>query len=230
LYTSDIICNWLSGQSNSLALSALLPAYATSFPAASYASIVVNTSYVGGHVRQFGNLSFSRIFDAGHLVPMYQPETAFTVFTRVIKGVDVSMGKTVDLSTFGTEGVSDSSVYRNEVDGVEREGICWIRDVEGTCTADERRGIENGDGDVRNGVWKMIHNNGGEDGATVKPSKTTQKTHTAGVTSSVPLTGVYVATGMPVVSAKANSDAVCIGSAVWSVACILLLTSLLVLG
>jgi carboxypeptidase C (cathepsin A) len=230
-HTSDIICNWLSGQSTSLALSALLPPYATSFTAASYASIVVNTSYVGGHVRQFGNLSFSRIFNAGHLVPMYQPETAFTVFTRVIKGVDISMGKTVDLATYGTEGVSNSSVYRNEVgDDEGAEGVCWIRDVEGTCTPDERRGIEKGDGDVRNGIWKMEHDGGGRDGSSAKPSKTAQKTQTVAATSSVPLTGVYVATGTPVVSAKAKSDAVRIGSAAWRGAGTLLLTSLLILG
>jgi hypothetical protein len=76
----------------------------------------------------------------------------------------------------------------------------------------------------------MIHDNGGEDGATPKPSKTAKKTQTVGATSSVPLTGVYVATGTPVVSAKAKSDALCIGSAAWRGAGTLLLTSLLILG
>jgi hypothetical protein len=162
---------------------------------------------------------------------MYQPETAFTVFTRVIKGVDVSMGRNVDLATYGTEGVSDSSVYRNEVgDAGGAEGVCWIRDVQGTCTTDERKRIENGDGDVRNGVWKMDHDGGGGDGATVEPSKTARKTHTVGAKTSVPLTGVYVATGTPVVSTKAKSDALRVASVGWVIVGTLLLTVLLVLG
>jgi hypothetical protein len=219
-------CNWLSGQSTSLALSSLVPTYATSFPSASYASIVVNASYIGGHVRQFGNLSFSHIFDAGHLVPMYQPETAFTVFTRVIKGVDVSMGRNVDLSTYATEGVEDSSVRRNEAGGGEA-AVCWIRDVEGTCSETERIGIDRDEGDVRNGVWNMDYNDGVGDGEVTKPSKGA-KSETEKATSTVPLTGVYVATGMPVVtSTKAKSGAVHVE---WRVAGALLAAGLVGFG
>jgi hypothetical protein len=172
-------------------------------------------------VRQFGNLSFSHIFDAGHLVPMYQPETAFTVFTRVIKGVDVSMGRNVDLSTYVTEGVEDSSVRRNEAGGGEA-AVCWIRDVQGTCSETERMGIEKGEGDVRNGVWNTDH-----DVEDVKPSKSA-KSEMEKATSTVPLTGVYVATGMPVVtSTKAKSGAVCME---WGVAGALLAAGLVGFG
>ena len=111
---SDLICNWHGGEQISLELARRLPSYHERFPAAGYSDIVVNSSYVGGQVRQFGNLSFARIYDAGHTVPTYQPETAFTVFTRVIKGTDVSMGKEVDLSTFGSTGPAVSN-HRNKV-------------------------------------------------------------------------------------------------------------------
>lgn len=36
------------------------------FHDAKYAEIQTNESYTGGLVRQFGNLSFSRVYDAGH--------------------------------------------------------------------------------------------------------------------------------------------------------------------
>jgi hypothetical protein len=65
-------------------------------------------------VRQFGNLTFARIYDAGHMVPYYQPETAFTVFSRIIMGVDVSMGKDVDLGTWSTEGEAES-LHKNKL-------------------------------------------------------------------------------------------------------------------
>ena len=70
----DYICNWLGGEAISLAVAAeTSAAYASLFPAAGYAPIIVNTTYIGGVVRQYGNLSFSRIYDAGHSVPAYQP-------------------------------------------------------------------------------------------------------------------------------------------------------------
>jgi hypothetical protein len=36
------------------------------FRKAGYAEIHTNESYVGGYVRQYGKLSFSRVLDAGH--------------------------------------------------------------------------------------------------------------------------------------------------------------------
>jgi hypothetical protein len=199
----------------SLALSQLLPPYNITFPAAGYASIVVNSSYIGGHVRQFGNLSFSRIFDAGHLVPSYQPETAFTVFTRIIRGVDLSMGHNVDSSTFSTVGVSDSSVYRNQVPEEQVKSTCWISDVKGTCTEDERTAIDRGEGDVSHGVWTLNTNPGNQEAPLLaQSSRIAEKSgETMTMTSTVPLTGVYVATGTPAITstAKAKSEAARVG-------------------
>lgn len=77
---ADYICNWFGGEAVSLALAQIGPTpYPVYFPGAGYAELVVNSTYVGGEVRQFGNLSFTRVYDAGHQVPAYQPETAFQV-------------------------------------------------------------------------------------------------------------------------------------------------------
>lgn len=176
-------------------------------------------------MRQFGNLSFSRVFDAGHLVPLYQPETAFTIFTRVIRGVDISMGPTVDLSTFSTHGLSDSAVHRNRVPKEEAKSICWIRDVEGTCTAEERKAIERGEGVVNHGIWTLESDAGKGNALMEKPSKSMEKSGvTEGMTSTVPLTGVYVATCTPATTtSKAKSDAVRVRSWKWGLAIIWLL-------
>jgi len=36
------------------------------FNNAGYTNLVVNSSYVGGQTRQYGNLSFTRIYESGH--------------------------------------------------------------------------------------------------------------------------------------------------------------------
>jgi carboxypeptidase C (cathepsin A) len=59
----DYQCNWLGGEAISLALESKL---SSGFKNAGYANIQTNSSYVGGLVRQYGNLSFSRIFQAAH--------------------------------------------------------------------------------------------------------------------------------------------------------------------
>jgi hypothetical protein len=78
-------------------------------------------------------------------------------------------------------------VRRNEAGGGEA-AVCWIRDVEGTCSETERIGIDRDEGDVRNGVWNMDYNDGVGDGEVTKPSKGAKR-ETEKVTSTVPLYG-----------------------------------------
>lgn len=166
------------------------------FPSAGYADIVVNDSYVGGHVRQYGNLSFSRIFDAGHIVPFYQPETAFTVFSRIIQGDDISLGRNIDLSSFHTSGIPDSSVHRNKIPP-EPEQICWIRDVTSTCTEEQQKAIERNEGVVNYGIWSR------SSVAVPEPSvksSSQSKVQVPQTTTTVPLTGVFTATSLPTIT------------------------------
>ncbi|ENI07222.1 hypothetical protein COCC4DRAFT_49129 [Bipolaris maydis ATCC 48331] len=148
---ADLLGNWYGGQNGSLELASLVPGYDAAFPAAGYADIVVNPSYVGGAVRQYGNLSFSRIYDAGHQVPYYQPEAAFAVFSRTIQGRDISTGREADLSTFATEGPNTSD-HKNAVPP-QPDSACWIRDTVSTCTEEERAAIRQGKGTVKDGIW-----------------------------------------------------------------------------
>lgn len=172
---ADYICNWYGGQAVSLAVAAqdtncttprptnaidamessvpVFPAcYSNAFPGAGYAEIVVNDSYVGGAVRQFGNLSFSRIYEAGHFVPYFQPETAFTVFTRIIQGADISTGDAVDLSTFGTEGPANAT-RTNSVPSDTPSPTCWIRSINGSCSTEDVESMLANKGMVANGIY-----------------------------------------------------------------------------
>lgn len=145
----DFICNWVGGEAVSFAIAAGSSSH-SSFYSAGYADIVVNETYVGGVVRQFGNLSFSRIYDAGHLVPAYQPETTFVVFSRIIMGTDISLGAPVDLSRFSSTGTTNAT-YTNKMPA-QLEPKCYIRDMERSCSKEQRDKIRKGEGDVINGV------------------------------------------------------------------------------
>ncbi|MCJ1438807.1 hypothetical protein MMC27_008197 [Xylographa pallens] len=209
----DYICNWLGGEAVSFSIAAQSPA-TSPFYSAGYAEIVVNSTYVGGVVRQYGNLSFSRIYDSGHLIPAYQPETAFTVFTRIIMGTDISTGEPVDLNTFATVG-NPNATYQNTAPA-QFPPKCWIRNIAGSCTQDDVTMIKDDDGVIINGVlynssseWQppasSIQLNAGMPG-TVPSSMTATTASTTGkllaptTTQHLP-TGVYVATNTPTASA-----------------------------
>jgi carboxypeptidase C (cathepsin A) len=138
----DYQCNWLGGEALSLAIdSKLSPAFA----AAKYADVQTNESYVGGLVRQHGNLSFTRVFQAGHEVPYYQPETAYQIFNRVMFNQDVATG-TVDISEtqdYSSEGV-DSAWTQDTLHEEEEVAKCYVWDIFETCTPQEGKILASG--------------------------------------------------------------------------------------
>ncbi|KAI5810461.1 Alpha/Beta hydrolase protein [Pyronema omphalodes] len=130
IYGKDYICNWLGGEAVSLAID--YPD-ADGFRSAGYQNIDVNGTYIGGQVRQHGNFSFSRVYQAGHLVPAYQPETAFRIFERAIKGLSIATGEAIQHSgneTYTTTGRRKSSKVL--VPPHPPEPTCFIRNV-ATC-------------------------------------------------------------------------------------------------
>ena len=208
----DYICNWFGGEAISFAVAAQSPSI-TPFYSAGYADIVVNNSYIGGVVRQYGNFSFSRIYDSGHLIPAYQPETAFTVFTRIIMGTDISTGESVDLSSYATNGPANAT-YQNTPPS-QFAPKCWIRNIESTCTDQQKNMIETNQGVIINGAlyndasdWERpassISVKAGMPG-TIPSTMTATSVSSTGMTMSPTttsdvLTGVYVATATPTIS------------------------------
>ncbi|KPM40954.1 Carboxypeptidase S1 A [Neonectria ditissima] len=191
----DYICNWLGGEAVSKEIATEAGGeYALRFSEAGYAPIIINDSYVGGAVRQFGNLSFSRIYQAGHAVPAYQPETAFQVFARIIMGTSVSMGEDIDLTNYNSTGSANATQTDDLPD--QLEPTCYVRAYSGSCDKDAQSLFLGKDkehkGVVINGIlytssadWPL---------ATESPVSTTTPVRS---TVTETLTGVYTATTTP---------------------------------
>lgn len=103
---ADYICNWFGGEAVSLQTQY---AHSAEFKKAGYVPFVVNgTEY--GETREFGNFSFTRIYESGHEVPFYQPIAALGLFERAINGKDIATGtKSVNGSQGGTVGTAKAT-------------------------------------------------------------------------------------------------------------------------
>ena len=138
----DYACNWLGGEEASLAVNY---SQSSAFRAAGYAPIQVNSSYIGGQVRQHGNFSFSRVYESGHEVPAYQPETAYRIFQRAIFGADIATGNTSTLitSNYSTQGPSSSFQFKNDPPESPK-AQCYVLNLLGTCTHEQQASVLNG--------------------------------------------------------------------------------------
>ncbi|CAH0020958.1 unnamed protein product [Clonostachys rhizophaga] len=127
----DFACNWIGGEQTSLAIPW---ENQDKFSAAGYAPLQTNETYEGGQVRQYGNLSFIRVYQAGHAVPAYQPETAYQIFNRALFNRDIATGEidTATNTTYATEGPSDTFHIRSEVPP-QYGDFCYILDT-GSCS------------------------------------------------------------------------------------------------
>ncbi|EKJ74168.1 hypothetical protein FPSE_05670 [Fusarium pseudograminearum CS3096] len=195
----DYICNWMGGEAVSQSLAQEAGSeYSIRFPEAGYAPIIVNDSYIGGVVRQFGNLSFSRIYQAGHAVAAYQPETAFQVFARIILGTSISTGKDIDATTYNTTG--DANATHTDKLPDQPKPTCYIRNLRATCDDRAAELAAKDKGVVINGIlyasmddWPL------QAEATEEP---TTSTTTPSATSD--MTGIYTATQTPEAAAAWN--------------------------
>lgn len=225
----DYICNWLGGEAVSLAVAAEAPEgfaasdYAVHFPEAGYAPIVTNETYIGGAVRQFANLSFSRIYQAGHLVPAYQPETSFQLFARIIKGNDLSTGNITNRTDFSSTGTRYAD-KRHELPS-SLPGECYVRNIAGSCTNEEAAMIAKGEGVIVGGVFYDTEENYSSEvnSQMVESTKTVQQggTATVAITVTQVLTGMFTATAIPAggsrqIHAPAAVAAVAGGVAAWN--------------
>jgi hypothetical protein len=55
-------------------------------------------------VREAGNFTFLRVYEAGHVVPYYQPVAAQEMFRRALKGLDIAEGREKVRPTLTTKG------------------------------------------------------------------------------------------------------------------------------
>lgn len=120
---------------------------APQFRQAGYADIRTNATYKGGVVRQHGNVSFSRVFEAGHAVAAYQPQTVYEIFQRSMFGKDVATGE--ESKENGTRGPLSSWGIRNEVPQKEVENQCYTYVAGDTCTEEQLGALADGSAVVK---------------------------------------------------------------------------------
>lgn len=102
---ADYICNWFGGEAISLAVNFT---HAEDFRAAGYVPFLVDgTEY--GETREYGNFSFTRIYESGHEVPYYQPEASLAIFKRVLQGLVIPDGKGVVTEGYRTNGTAKAT-------------------------------------------------------------------------------------------------------------------------
>ena len=104
-------------------------------------------------MRQHNKLSFSRVFDAGHAVGAFQPETVSEIFERVMFDKDVATGK-IEVGengneTYSSTGLQSSFGIKNVLpDSLRNE--CYVWDAVTTCTDEEREALKDGRAVVEN--------------------------------------------------------------------------------
>lgn len=127
---------------------------AQSFRSAGYANLVTNSSYTGGLVRQHGNFSFSRVFEAGHSVAAYQPETVYQIFQRSMFGKDVATGdiQIQSNATYSSQGPASALGTKNNVPKITDENQCYTYAPTDTCTDEQLLALADGSAEVRDFV------------------------------------------------------------------------------
>ncbi|KAK1140985.1 hypothetical protein N8T08_009731 [Aspergillus melleus] len=148
----DYLCNWMGGESISLSIK---HKQSRAFRDSGYQALITNTSYTGGVVRQHGNLSFTRVFDAGHAAVAYQPETFYRIFSRIMASKDIATGEEWLINDYPgryqTRGPHSSFGIKN-VMPEPAEPVCYTLDMSTTCTGGQKEALVNGTAVVRDFV------------------------------------------------------------------------------
>ncbi|GAB7360602.1 hypothetical protein MBLNU230_g0482t2 [Neophaeotheca triangularis] len=148
---ADFACNALGGEAVSLAINYT---GTENFAAAGYAPIQANDSYIGGAVRQYGNLSYSMVYDAGHAIPSYQPETSYRIFMRALFNRDISTGTVSTAGNYSSQG-NVNPWARHEIPE-QRTGFCYTLDPS-TCTEEQIESILDGTAVIES--WILVNEN-----------------------------------------------------------------------
>ncbi|KAJ0374572.1 hypothetical protein COL26b_007191 [Colletotrichum chrysophilum] len=139
----DYACNWVGGERVSLTIP-----YKRSedFAKAGYAPLVTPDG-ITGMTRQFGNYSFSRVFQAGHEVPSYQPVTAYEIFMRATFNRDIATGLIPVTDELATVGPLDIWHIKN-VPPAQPDPACYVLKPD-TCAPEVWEMVKNGTALVR---------------------------------------------------------------------------------
>ncbi|KAK4548561.1 hypothetical protein LTR36_009471 [Oleoguttula mirabilis] len=120
---ADYNCNWLGGAEVAAEINA------TGWSGAGYQNISTPDDVVHGVVKQAGNYSFVRVYDAGHSVPFYKPLAALTMFERMLKNTDIATGTKAVTAAYRSTGPAKSTY-------VEGNSTIQLDVVDASCTYD----------------------------------------------------------------------------------------------
>lgn len=140
----DYACNWVGGESASLAIPY---SRQEEFAEAPYGLFWTSDGFSGIN-RQLGNFSFTRVFQAGHMVPSFQPVASYELFMRATFNKDIGSGTIPvddDLINNG------EGFYRwiKQAPPKKGKGTCYVLQP-GTCTAEEWQLVIDGKVKVEN--------------------------------------------------------------------------------
>lgn len=92
------------------------------------------------------------MFEAGHSVAAYQPETVYQIFQRSMFGKDVATGKIQSDSDYSSEGPASALGYRNNVPEVTDENQCYTYDPTDSCTDEQLQALADGSAEIQDFV------------------------------------------------------------------------------
>ncbi|KAF7586535.1 hypothetical protein BBP40_008690, partial [Aspergillus hancockii] len=142
----DFACNWIGGERVSLAVNYK---HSDRFKEAGYSNITNGTSVVG-QVRQQGLFSFARVYQSGHMVPAYQPQVAYDIFTRAMGKRDIATGDTsVDDSYFTTGPWNSTATLKIEP---TPSPTCYLRGLASTCAKNQIEAVKQGTAEIKDGI------------------------------------------------------------------------------
>ncbi|KAM3421197.1 Carboxypeptidase [Cercospora zeina] len=111
---ADYICNWFGGEAVSKQINYT---HKHEFNAAGYEPFVWGPGKVqAGETREYGNFSFTRVYQSGHEIPFYQPGPALAMFERVIGGLAMADGAEPVTANLTTTGSANTTHTANPAD------------------------------------------------------------------------------------------------------------------
>ncbi|KAF7593866.1 hypothetical protein BBP40_010677 [Aspergillus hancockii] len=108
---ADYICNWFGGEAVSLATNYT---HSAQFRSAGYTPLKINGIQYG-ETREYGNFSFTRVYEAGHEVPYYQPVASLQLFNRTVFGWDIAEGTKKIWPGYKTNGTATATHTQSSV-------------------------------------------------------------------------------------------------------------------
>lgn len=135
----DYMTSWVGGERVSLEIP---HRRAADFATAGYVPLVTPDGGVKGMTRQHGNLSFSRVFQAGHEVPSYQPDAAHEIFRRATFNLDIATGLVPVSDELSTDGPRDIWHIKNTPPSLPAPRCYILKPL--TCPPDVWEKVGNG--------------------------------------------------------------------------------------